>query len=224
MTNTSKNIEFHVLERKVSGKKVKQLRENGYIPANIYGLGKDSQLIQCDQKKLQQLLKSHGDQGLLYLVLDGQEKSIPVLMDEVVVHPVSAEPLHVVFRRVSLKTKIETEVEIEVVGEVDIKNAVVEQTRDSLPIEALPADIPESIQVDISGLTQVGDSILVSQLQIDTSKIKIMLSEEELEGPIVVVQEIQEEVEPEEVETAEEGTEQAAPESTEETSSEDNNS
>lgn len=211
MNTGTNSIEFHVRERSLMGKKVSQLRKSGYVPANIYGLGKDSMAIDCEQGPFEKLLRDHGEQGLMYLVVGDAKKKVPVLIDEVEYHPLTQVPQHISFRRVSLKEAVETEVPLEVIGEVDIKNAIVEQVRDYLPIKALPTEIPDSIEIDISSLTKVGDSVMVSDLLIDTTKIEVLLSEEELESPLVLVQEVQEEPEEEpESEVGEEDQESEA--------------
>lgn len=223
MNTGTNSIEFHVRERSLMGKKVSQLRKSGYVPANIYGLGKDSMAIDCEQGPFEKLLRDHGEQGLMYLMVGDDKKKVPVLIDEVDYHPLTQVPQHISFRRVSLKEAVETEVPLEIIGEADIKNAMVEQVRDSLPIKALPTEIPDSIRIDISSLTKVGDSVMVSDLLIDTSKIEILLSEDELESPLVLVQEIQEEPE-EEPETEQEQEDESSETSSEDSQSDDTSS
>ena len=81
--------------------------------------------------------------GTQFLEISDSKQSRPTLVDEVQVDPVSGDVLHVTFKEVDLKQKIEAEVPIEVVGEFDVKEAVMVQVRNSIVVEALPVDLPE---------------------------------------------------------------------------------
>jgi len=115
--------------------------------------------------------------------------------------PVSGKPLHVDFRQVNLKEKVTANIPIEIIGEspaIKEKDGVLVTPLDEIEVEALPTDLPESIQVDISGLANIGDSITVADLKVG-DKVEIQTDPE---TPIVLIQEQQaEEEEPEPVET-----------------------
>ncbi|MBU0978923.1 MAG: 50S ribosomal protein L25 [Patescibacteria group bacterium] len=198
---------FHVNPRKNQKKSKKSLRSEGLIPANIFGLGEESEAIICPELELEKRIQKEGHGGLIYLEFEGGKLSVPVLIDELQHHPCTGKILHATFRRVNLNKAVETEVSIELVGETNIVDANVLQVLDSIQVSALPADIPEKIELDISHLTEVGQSILLKELPIDLTKIKLLVEPEELENPIVLVQAVVEEVEPEveEVVAEEEG-------------------
>ncbi len=201
MTKSQKTV-LHVNSRDINGKKVKQLRENGLIPANVYGLSQESEQIEMPAQTFSKLLREQGDTGLIYLQV-GSDKEIPTLIDEVQYNAMSDAPTHVAFKRVNLKVKVTVEVAVEMVGEFDVADANATLTRNVLEVEALPADLPELFEIDISGLTEVGQSLTVADLKYDREKVTILLSEEELEAPLVIVQEVKEEVEEAPAETAE---------------------
>ena len=199
MVNTSEKIVFHVASRQKKGtSKVSRLRKEGKIPGNIYGLKQESVAVMADYQGLKKLYESQGDTGLIYLQLDEEKKQIPVLIDEVDVVKIGEGILHVSFKRVSLSVKIEAEISVEMTGETKIDDAVVSMVKSDVLVEALPADLPEKFEVDISSLTEVGQSINLSDLVFDKSKISLVLDEDEDPTTIMLVnvQAVKEEVEP----------------------------
>ena len=210
MTKATDKIIIQAKKRTQKGKKSKKLRRDGFLPGNIYGQGKDSLAISLKTNEFQSLLNRHGgDLGLVYLDVEGKEE--PALSTEIAKHPVTDELIHVEFMRVNLKEAVETEVALEIIGEVDVPNTVLEVIRDEIKIKALPEDIPEHIEVDVSGLTEAGQMITIADLNFDKEKITLLVDEEEMDKPVVLLQEVKEEVEPEpteaegEVEAGEEG-------------------
>lgn len=195
---------FKAQPRTITGKAVKKLRKQGQIPANVHGDIKTPLTIEVGEVAFEKLYDQVGDTGLVYLDIEGESKQRPVLIDEVELDSVTNKLLHVVFKQVSLKEKVSAEIPIELVGEVDVPDAVLMTIRDSIEVEALPTDFPEKIEVDVSGLSEVGDSILVSDLNIDASIVTILGLEELADKPVAVLQsQQQEEPEPEEVDESE---------------------
>jgi large subunit ribosomal protein L25 len=157
-------------KRDIVGKKVKQLRKKGLIPANVFGPGFQSVSLTVDAKNFQQAYRVAHETGIVYLKLGTD--LIPTLVRTVQKHPVDSNILHVDFRKIDLKQKIETTVPIEVVGEsiaVTQLGGVLLKQHDQLTIEALPEDIPEHIEVDISTITELGQDIRVSTLTKSTA-------------------------------------------------------
>jgi large subunit ribosomal protein L25 len=204
MTKSKKTV-LHVTSRDLFGKKSKQLRQKGLIPANVYGLQEESEKIELLLSSFNRVIAEQGDTTLLYLQV-GSDKEIPTLISEIQYNPITGTPTHVAFKRVNLKVKVTAEIPVETVGTAEIAGATIVLTRNVLEVEALPADLPEVFEVDISSLTQVGQTLHLSDVSYDREKVKVMLSEEELEAPIVLVQEVKEEV----VETPAETPEGAA--------------
>ncbi len=192
MKNTDAHI-FHVTPRTLLGKKNKALLAEGKIPANIFGLNEESIKIAIDTKIIAKHLVEQGDSGLVYLQFDA-DKKIPVLIEEVQYDAITARLIHISFKRVNMKNKIVAEIELELSGVLDVANATALLTQNILTVEALPADLPEGIVIDISTLTEIGQGVFVKDLPIDHSKVTVLLSEEELDQPIVIVKEVKEEV------------------------------
>lgn len=215
-----KNL-FKVQARDVKGKKVKVLRNDGLIPANIINPVGDSTMIAMGHSDFNRLYAKVGDTGVIYLQVEGDAAEKPVLIEEVSLHPVTGHTDHVIFRQVNLKVKIEAEVPVEIVGEVNVPNSVLLTVASEITVEALPTDLPEKFVVDVSTLTEIGQSITYAQLEYDKNKVELQV--EDLESPVVLLQEVKEEV----VEVAPEAAEaeaapaaeggEAAPEKTAET-------
>ena len=104
-------------KRTVTGRKVKNLRREGILPANIYGKKIKSLAVQLTVKAFLPVLKEVGETSLLELKVEGEEKTRPVLIHAVQFHPLSGDPLHVDFYEVDLKEKVTTKVPVELIGE-----------------------------------------------------------------------------------------------------------
>ena len=207
MTQTTFNVQPR------SETKPQQLRREGIVPANIFG-GGDSIAIQMEDIKFQKLYEEVGETGLVYIDVEGDKEQHPVLVEEVQSDPVSGSLVHVSFKKVDLTEKVQAQIPIETVGEFDVPEAVLVVVKDEVEVEALPANLPESFVVDISILSEIGQTITLESLDYDREKVGLVLGEEGEEEPIVVVQQQQEE-EPEEEPEVEEGEEGEAAESEE---------
>jgi len=163
--DTKEKIVLHAKPRTIFGKQTRSLRKGGVVPANIYGKKFKSQSIVVEKKEFVDTFKTAGETNIVYVTID--EKEIPTLISEIQIHPVNQSILHVDLRKIDLKQKIEAKVPLVITGmseAVEKKNGVLLTQMDEVTIEALPADIPNEIQVDISGLIEIGDAIHVSDL------------------------------------------------------------
>lgn len=182
-----KSSYFHVQIRKDIGKSAKKLNKLSFIPANVYGMGKPSQALQITDAEYRRMITGGHDSGLIYLVLDESQKPTPALVDEIALNPVTQVPQHLVFRRVDLKQEIETEVKVEMVGECEVVDATPVVVKDSIQIKAVPESIPDSIKVDISGFSQVGESITLSELVLPEG-VSLAMGEDGSDEPLIVLQ------------------------------------
>ena len=203
-------MEKHSLKvqpRTITGKKVKQLRKGGIIPANIYGKAVNSQAVQVEKKIIEKLLSEIGETSVVEVTIEGQEKTVPVLLHNVQYHVVTREPLHVDLYQVNLKEKVKAHVPLVLVGEAKAivdKLGVILELLNEVEVEALPTDLPENIEVNIESLAAVDEQVLVGDLKIPAG-IEL-LTDKEL--PIARVGElvVKEKVEEKPVEEAVEGT------------------
>ncbi len=170
----------------------RSLRKAGSLPGNIFGEGKESVAISLSQLLFEKTLDAIGESGLIYLSVDGVEE--PVLIDEVQLDSVTNQPIHCSFRRVNLKEKVSSEVPIELEGELSVPNAVLVLTQDSVEVEALPADLPEKIIVKTEQFTELGQQLDYTELDYDRDAVTLLVEEERMNEPVVLVQEVKEEV------------------------------
>src|SRR4051812_1511798 len=142
----------------------RRLRRTGQVPGVIYGGGKEPQLFAVDARILRNTLAHAG--AILDVTIDGGSGS-PVLVKDVQRHPVRGEALHLDLLRVRMDEAIHTTVVLELVG-ADVAPGVVQggvlsQGVVELNIEALPGDIPDSVQFDVSGL-ELNETATLSQV------------------------------------------------------------
>lgn len=218
MISSTEKILFHVFSRGDSGTgSAKKLRRQGKVVGNVYGLGKASESVYMDKNAIRKLYASHGDTGLIYLQIGDSKKQVPVLISEYEADPFGSEILHVSFRRVDLSDPIKAEVSIYLVGEANIPDSVVSLVKDSVEVEALPADLPDKFEIDISVLSEIGQIISLADVTFDKSKVTLVLDEDENpeEIPLVIVQEIAGEVPEEETPTTEVESDAVTDEATE---------
>ena len=178
MTKEKHEIKAEV--RSVVGRKVKNLRKQGLTPATIYGKGIDSVSVQFATAEVEKMYEDVGESTLVTLNLD--KENLPILFRNPQYHPIEGNLIHIDCYKVNLKEKISAMVPIEFIGEsqaVKDGNTLVTVT-DEIEIEALPADLPENIEVDLSALETLESTITVADLKIDTSKLEVLTDKEQL--------------------------------------------
>lgn len=181
-------------KRKLFGRRVKQLRAQGIIPGNVFGPKTKSVAVSIDKKTFHEVFEKAGETSLIDLTIDDEKEVRPVLISNLHLDPITNEVLHVDLHQVDLKQKTTAEIPLEFVGESSaVKGGGVLVTlMNEVEVEALPTDLPDKIEVDISILANIGDSILAKDLKLDRSKVELKVEEEE---PVVTVQEPEEEEE-----------------------------
>lgn len=165
-SSTTDTLTLEVKKRAVFGKKLKAVRAQGLLPANIFGENFTSQAITLVFKDFIKIFKKAGETQIVTLTLDGQ--GLPVLIKKVQRHPVTNLILHVDFRKVDLTKKIETEVPIKLIGESEAvaqNKGVLLKLVESVMVEALPTLIPLAIAVDITRLKELNDEMKVKNLK-----------------------------------------------------------
>lgn len=200
-------ITLTVQKRQITGRKIKSLRRDGIIPANIFGKKVDSMAVQLPEDVFSKAFAKSGETGIVSLTVDGETRERPVLISNLHLHPVTDRVLHVDFRQVDLTEKVTTAIPVELVGESPAEKdlgAVIVQMINELEVEALPADLPEKLEVDVTALTQFGQSLTVADIKVDTKKIEIQAEPEQvIVSALEPKQEVEEAPAPVEGETAE---------------------
>ena len=156
-----------VESRTESGRHVKHVREQGYVPAVIYGQGEDAVSIQFREIDLVRILRSGGYSQLIELT-GLEKKPVNALIKEIQRHPVRRSIMHVDFYKVQMDVKIQTDVPVHMVGESEAVRggAVIIHHMDTIPVECLPGNIPESFVADMSKLETLEDVITVADLPV----------------------------------------------------------
>ena len=152
--------------RTVFGKKLNKVRKQGLVPSNIFGPDFKSKSISVVYKDFVKIYKKVGETGVVYLSLD--KENIPVLIKSIQKHPLSSLLLHVDFRKIDLSKKIEANVPVKTIGvseAVSQKAGILLIQSETLLVEALPEDIPSSIEVDISVIKEIGQEVKVADLK-----------------------------------------------------------
>ena len=181
MNVNNKNYALKSEPRKITGKKVKGLRAEGFIPGVIYGHSKKPQSIQIKARDFSKVYSEAGTSSLVDLQI-GDEIPIKVLTHEPQVDPVRDLPLHVDFYQVRMDEKIKTEIPLEFVGESEAVTQLdgsLVTNRDNVEIECLPADLVSEIQVEISALKTFENSISVKDLKMPQG-IEVLTDSEEV--------------------------------------------
>ena len=186
-----------VLEAKVrtqTGKKVKFLRKEGFIPAIIYGRDIETLPVSLNKRDATLLFGKISGSTILTIQVDGKEHS--TLVREVQRDYIKNELLHVDFQAVSLKEKLRTHVSLTLVGDAPVLEnyeALIVSGIDQIEVECLPQDLVDTIEVDISTLAEIGDAIYVKDLP-KLANVEVLTDLEEL---VAVANAVKEEVEPE---------------------------
>lgn len=189
------------LEAKIRTTTARETREEGLIPAVVYGKDVPSTTIAVGTSEFIKIYREAGKSQLITLKVDG--KKYNTLVQEAQRHPVRGSLLHVDFITVNMKEEVEVNIPLVLVGNAPAatEGATINQALNELTVKCLPADIVESIEVDISSL-QNNEAIHVSELNV-SKKFEIMNAPEEAVVSAFIPQI---EVEEDEEETSEEET------------------
>lgn len=142
----------------------RRLRDEGDVPAVLYGRGLDSTPLSVSRRELYTALHTEAGTNALINLEIGSEKFLTIAR-ELQRHPVRGEIMHLDFISISLDEEITAEVSIDFIGDpVGVsEGGIVETIRNSVLVSALPMSIPSSVPVDISGMN-VGDTLTAAEL------------------------------------------------------------
>lgn len=181
-----------------------RLKNQGYVPAVVYGKEIGSLPIAVQIRAVEAVLGRGGRNTLVALEIDpgnGKTAKWDTIIKEVQYHPFKNELLHVDFHQISLNEELTTNVAVRLVGEAPGVKAggLVEHLLREIEVSCLPRNIPEAIEVDVSGL-DIGDSIHVADLT-PPGGVKFTTDGDVVVVTITAPERETEEAEPETVET-----------------------
>jgi large subunit ribosomal protein L25 len=183
--------------RKVTGKKAKQLRRQGVIPAVIYGQGQNLN-IQVENLSLMRVLRDAGTTNLIDISVG--DDSHTVLAKEVQVHVTRGDLIHVDFYEVDMKEKLIVEASLVPVGSappVEDGLGTIGMVIVTLEIECLPGNLISEIEVDVSRIETPDDVVLVGDLEVPEG-VEILADPDEVVARFDYIQLVEEEEEEEE--------------------------
>lgn len=184
-------LELKATLRQVAGKQVKQLRVGGFIPGVLYGkLMAQPLALQFAARELELVVQKAGLSTLVRVNVEGQG-NYPALFREVQIHPVRRTIRHVDLMAVDLNEAIRVPVNLVLKGESPAEKlgALVTQVLDEVEVECLPTDLVPAIEVDVTGLTEVGQRITLGDLVLPKG-LKLLADPDEI---IVIVEAVGEE-------------------------------
>ena len=172
--------------RDLLGKKVETLRKSGLLPVHVYGPDIDSLSLQGDLKLLARLVLEVGTNIPVSVTVKGSDNVNMCFVREIQRHPVTENILHVDFLRVDTSKAVRAEVPIilEGLAPASQRGGTLMQPLQNLIIEALPMDIPVSLEISVAGLDDFEKSLYVSDLSIPEN-ITLISSSDDLIARVV---------------------------------------
>jgi large subunit ribosomal protein L25 len=160
----SQPTKLSISEREVSNSRAtRRLRREGQVPGVLYGGDDDALAFVVDERELRHALAARG--AVVELQLGGN--ATPAVLQDAQRHPVRGHTMHVDFLRVNLNVAIHAVVTLELLGGEDAPGAkeggVLEHVTREINIEALPNDIPERLELDVSQMN-VNDTLFLSSV------------------------------------------------------------
>ncbi|MFZ1626876.1 MAG: 50S ribosomal protein L25 [Candidatus Moraniibacteriota bacterium] len=168
-------LKLNVLERKESGKALTKLRTDGFIPAVQYGHGKDPMNLSVRYIDFSKLYRAAGESTLVELSFDGK-KAINTLIHDVQVDPLSGRFTHIDFYQVNMDEEIETDVQLDFVGEAPAVKAlggVLIRNLDEVKVKCLPKNLPHSFTIDLALLKDFDSQVKVSDIVLPTGVVML---------------------------------------------------
>jgi len=163
------DIVIQTKNREIIGKKVKGIRREGLVPGIVYGRDVDSIPVQMSYTDMLDVYRQAGGSTMIHVQLEEQSELQPAFIREVQRDVISRQILHVDLELVDLNRPITAQVPLILVGISPVMEqgeGVLSQSLEEVEVHCLPADVPSRIEVDVSGVTAVGQSILVSDLDL----------------------------------------------------------
>ncbi|MFH1671407.1 MAG: 50S ribosomal protein L25, partial [Candidatus Portnoybacteria bacterium] len=161
-------LELIAKVRQATGRANVKLREQGFIPAVLYGQKVKNLLLSVKEHDFEKAYQKAGESTLIKLEIEG-EKDRTVLIQDISKDPVNDRTIHIDFNQVKMDEKIIVEVPLVFIGQseaVEREAGVLIKNIQEVEVEALPSDLPHEIEVDISVLKTFDDNIYIKDLKL----------------------------------------------------------
>jgi len=162
-------LELKAESRKELGRKANTLRRKGFLPAVVYGEKVISQSISIPLRDFEKAYREAGESTILKLEVssDGKKENYNVLIHDIRNDPLKGNPIHADFYVVRMDKKITTDVPIKFIGEspaVKGEGGILVKVLQEVEVEALPADLPHELGIDVSRLAAIEDQLTVKDI------------------------------------------------------------
>lgn len=155
--------------RTILGKRVKQLRRQGRLPANVFGRGLESTAIDVDAREFSRSVKQSGWRHMFELKINGEGTARYVIIRGVMRAGGTGDPIHIDFFQVDPNKPIQANVPVRIVGESpavkDLAGTLV-QSLDIVSIRSLPLAIPDGIEADAGIIKGFDVTLTVSDIEV----------------------------------------------------------
>ncbi|WP_277586852.1 50S ribosomal protein L25/general stress protein Ctc [Psychrobacillus antarcticus] len=181
-----------------------KLRNSGFIPAVVYGYQLETQSIAVNEKDFTKTLREVGRNGVMKLDVDG--KSVNVVLNDYQMNVLKGQIIHADFLAINMKEELEVNVAVNLTGtSVGVsEGGMLQQPNREVTVTVKPSDIPDSIDIDVSGMA-IGDILNVADVR---EKIDFhIMNEDDYTLATVTAPRVEEETEDTETESVETTTE-----------------
>jgi large subunit ribosomal protein L25 len=182
------DLELTLDAREAHGKANKRLRRDGLVPGIVYGKGQDSMPVQVEAKTFDTLYRAAGRTSVVKFRLPGAGRATSGFIKSIQRHPLTGRVLHVDYLLVNLKEEMEVDVPLVVIGEapaVTELGGTLLQNLSTLRIKALPNDIPQQVEVNVSTLISMDVAIHVSDLSLNRDLVTVLADADTLVATVV---------------------------------------
>jgi large subunit ribosomal protein L25 len=166
---------------------LKRLRKSGYVPISVQHRGEETLHLMCEAKRLKDFIAHHGETALIELQPKGGQ-ALQAILHGIQRDPVSRDFLQVTFQKVVRGEKVKAHVPITLVGEPGVVHehtAMVDQPLAEVEVRCDPADLPDHLTVDVSGL-ELGGAIRVADLQLPQG-VEMLSAEDGIVASVVTL-------------------------------------
>ena len=167
-----KQLELQASLRELTGKKVKRLRKAGMTPGILYGSDIDPKTLKFDTREVEDIVLRAGSSSLIQVQIEGSEQPHVAIVRDVQRDIIKRSVNHVDLQALNMQEPVTLPISILLVGNapgVETMGGVLLQQIYEVEVECLPADLIPAIEVDITGLVEIGDAIAIGDLDIPES-------------------------------------------------------
>jgi large subunit ribosomal protein L25 len=164
----TKAIKLQSFQRGKDNGSASKVRQQGFIPANLYGAGVTNKNLKIKIQEFENVFSQAGESNLIDLIVDKAEP-VKVIIKEIQNDITSERPIHVDFYQVDMKQKLTAQIPLVFTGEpraVKELGGILIKAKNEIEVECLPGDLINEIVVDVSGLNEFNDMVMVKDLDL----------------------------------------------------------